>query len=88
MVYVYKTKGTCSIQIRLELDGDIVRNVSFFGGCDGNLKGIPRLVEGMTVDEVERRLSGITCGWKSTSCPDQLARAVRQAYEESQRKEA
>ena len=87
MEYVYYTKGTCSQAIRLELEGDVVHNVQFFGGCDGNLKGIPRLVEGMTVDEVEQRLKGITCGWKPTSCPDQLACAVRKAWEESQKQE-
>ena len=80
MSYVYKTKGTCSSQIEVELDGDIVKDVKFTGGCNGNLKAIPRLVEGMTVDEVERRISGIPCGMKGTSCGDQLAKALREAY--------
>lgn len=85
MSYTYKTKGTCSSQIELELEGDIVHNVKFTGGCDGNLKAIPQLVEGMTVDEVERRIGGIRCGFKNTSCGDQLAKACREAYENSQK---
>ena len=68
MSYIYKTKGTCSTQIEVELDGNIVKNVKFTGGCQGNLQAIPRLVEGMTVEEVERRISGIHCGMKNTSC--------------------
>lgn len=79
MSYIYKTKGTCSTQIELELDGDIVRNVRFTGGCNGNLKAIPRLVEGMTVDEVVQKIGGVTCGAKGTSCGDQLARACLEA---------
>ena len=81
MSYIYKTKGTCSTQIEVELDGNIVKNVKFTGGCQGNLQAIPRLVEGMTVEEVERRISGIHCGMKNTSCGDQLARALREAYD-------
>jgi len=80
MSYVYKTKGTCSTLIEVDLDGDIVRNVKFTGGCHGNLQAIPKLVEGMSVEEVERRISGIRCGFKNTSCGDQLAKAVREAY--------
>ena len=80
MVYTYKTKGTCSRQITFELDGNIVKNVEFFGGCNGNLKGIAKLVEGLTVEEVTEKLSGMTCGFKSTSCPDQLAIALNEAY--------
>ena len=76
MSYVYKTKGTCSTKIEVELEGNIVRNVVFTGGCHGNLQAIPKLVEGMTVEEVERRISGIRCGFKNTSCPDQLATAL------------
>lgn len=85
MSYIYKTKGTCSTQIELELDGDIVHNVKFTGGCHGNLQAIPALVEGMTVSEVERRIGGICCGYKGTSCGDQLAKACREAYEKSQK---
>ena len=79
--YEYLTQNTCSQVISLDLDGDIVRNVSFLGGCEGNLKAIPRLVEGMTVAEIEQKLKGIQCGLRGTSCGDQLARAVREAYE-------
>lgn len=84
MSYLYKTKGTCSTQIEVELDGDIVKDVKFTGGCHGNLQAIPRLVQGMTVDEVERRISGIRCGMKNTSCGDQLAKALREAYNAQQ----
>lgn len=81
MRYVYNTQGTCSTQIAFDLNGDVVTNVVYQGGCDGNLKAIPILVDGMTVEEIEEKLKGITCGWKDTSCADQLARAVRLAYE-------
>lgn len=83
MSYVYKTKGTCSTQIELELEGNIVHNVKFTGGCHGNLQAIPALVEGMTVEEVEKRIAGIRCGFKNTSCGDQLAKACRAALEAS-----
>lgn len=83
--YLYSTKGTCSRQILVELDDRIVKKVVFFGGCDGNLKAIPKLVEGLTVEQVEEKLSGITCGFKSTSCGDQLAKAVRAAYQSNQK---
>ncbi len=75
----YQTRGTCARQISLDLDGDTVHNVRFFGGCDGNLKAIPILVEGLTVDQVAEKLSGIRCGAKNTSCGDQLAKAVQAA---------
>lgn len=81
--YEYKTRGTCSSLITLDLEGDIVRNVKFTGGCDGNLKAIPRLVEGLTVKDVEDKVAGIQCGFKNTSCADQLSKAVRAAYEAS-----
>ena len=81
--YDYVTKGTCSQMISLDLDGDVVKNVSFLGGCNGNLKGVSKLVEGLTVGQIEGTLKGITCGMKPTSCPDQLAIAVREAYEAS-----
>lgn len=81
MSYIYKTKGTCSTQIEVELEGNIVRDVKFTGGCNGNLQAIPKLVEGMTVEEVEKRISGIKCGFKNTSCGDQLAIACREALE-------
>ncbi len=81
MEYIYKTKGTCSSQIKLNIEGSVVTDVSFTGGCNGNLKAIPALVNGLTVDEIEGKLSGITCGMKGTSCGDQLAKACREAYE-------
>ena len=77
----YVTEGTCSQVISLDLDGDVVRNIQFMGGCPGNLKAISTLVDGWTVDQIEEKLKGITCGRKPTSCGDQLARAVRKAYE-------
>lgn len=78
-MYVYKTKGVCSREIIIDLDGDTVKSVEFVGGCNGNTKGIASLVEGMKIDEVVDRLKGITCGFKSTSCPDQLATALEEA---------
>jgi uncharacterized protein (TIGR03905 family) len=84
MTYEFKTKGTCASRITFELDGDTVKNVQFTGGCNGNLKGISSIVDGMTVEEITSKLSGITCGFKSTSCPDQLAQAVAEAYAKQQ----
>ncbi len=81
MQYIYKTKGTCSSEIRFDIDGDVITNVAFTGGCNGNLKAIPRLVDGQTVEWIESKVKGIKCGFKNTSCGDQLARAVREAYE-------
>ena len=72
----YKTKGTCSTAIDIELDGSIIKSVKFTGGCNGNLKGISSLVVGMTAEDAISRLKGIRCGFKGTSCPDQLARAL------------
>lgn len=77
----YKTQDTCSQLISLDIDGDRVYNVSFTGGCNGNLKAIPILVEGMTVEQIEKKLSGVLCGRRPTSCADQLTKAVRAAYE-------
>lgn len=77
---VYQTSGTCSQQIDLDIDDENrVRNVQFLGGCNGNLQGVSRLIEGMKVEEVKERLGGIRCGYKNTSCPDQLVRALEQA---------
>ena len=78
----FKTKGTCSQRILFEIDENVLKNVQFIGGCNGNLKGIGALVEGMAVDEVIARLEGTTCGMKNTSCPDQLATALKKAKEE------
>lgn len=81
MEFTYRTKGVCSQVIKFNIEGNIISNVSFLGGCNGNLKAISKLVEGMTVEDIETKLKGNTCGFKSTSCADQLAIAVRQAYE-------
>ena len=81
--YDYLTEGTCSQVISMDLDGDKVKNIQFMGGCNGNLKAVSKLVDGMTVDEIESKLGGNTCNGRPTSCADQLAIAVRQAYTES-----
>ena len=77
----YQTKGTCSTSIDIELENGIVQSVSFTGGCNGNLQGISKLVAGMDAREAIQRLKGIRCGYKSTSCPDQLAHALEQIKE-------
>ena len=79
MQYEYKTKGTCSQRILFQVEDGKVRDVQFLGGCNGNLQGIGKLVEGMDIDEVISRLEGIHCGMKATSCPDQLACALKEA---------
>ena len=79
MTIDYKTNGTCSRQMIVDVEDGVVRAVKIVGGCDGNLKGISKLVVGMKVEDVVDRLSGIRCGAKATSCPDQLATALRQA---------
>ena len=82
MDYTYKTSGTCSRLIHFTLEDGKVKNVSFEGGCNGNLQGISRLVVGMDAQEAIRRMRGIQCGFKSTSCPDQLATALEQALQQ------
>ena len=77
MQYEYKTNGVCSRTIFFEVEDNKVKNVQFVGGCNGNLKGIAALVEGMDIDDVIARVEGTTCGMKSTSCPDQLAQALK-----------
>jgi len=84
MIYTYKTQGTCSRQIDVELEGKIIKSVRFYGGCNGNLTGISNLVEGMDIDFVISRFAGNTCGPRPTSCPDQLAKALRAAYKAEQ----
>ena len=84
MTYTYATSGTCSRQIDFELDGNIIKNVVYTGGCHGNLQGISKLVEGMPAEEAIKRLRGICCGSKTTSCPDQLAMALEAALEKQQ----
>ena len=79
MQFEYKTKGTCSQHILFDVEDGKVMNVQFLGGCNGNLKGIGALVEGMNIDDVIARVDGIRCGGKETSCPDQLATAMKQA---------
>lgn len=75
--YNYKTSGVCSQNILITVNGDIIEEVQFIGGCPGNLQGIGKLVKGKTIDEVATLLSGISCGGKPTSCPDQLSRALK-----------
>lgn len=83
MKFTYKPQGVCSIEINFELEGDKVKNVSFVGGCNGNLKAISKLVDGMSVSEIENKLLGNICGRRQTSCADQFAKAVKKAYNES-----
>ena len=82
MNYTFKTRGVCAAKIDFAVEDNIVKNVSFTGGCNGNLKGISALVDGMPVDEVIQRVEGITCGFKQTSCCDQFAQALKQVKSE------
>ena len=81
MRYQYKTKNTCSQVISFDIEGNVIKNIEFLGGCDGNLKAISKILDGATVEEIESKLLGNTCGRRPTSCADQLARAVREAYD-------
>ncbi|WP_411677695.1 TIGR03905 family TSCPD domain-containing protein [Caproicibacter sp.] len=83
MQYRYKTRGTCSTEMMIDLDGDTIRSVKITGGCSGNLQGICALVQGQKAEDVIRLLQGIRCGLKPTSCPDQLAKALTLAREKS-----
>ena len=88
MEYTFETQNTCAKRIKFNINGNIITKVQFLeGGCPGNLQALPRLVEGMTVEEIQKKIGGILCGTKGTSCADQLARAVQKAYEESKKKE-
>ncbi len=78
----YKTTGTCSVQIDFDIENNELHNVTFTGGCNGNTKGIAALVEGQQPEEVIKRLKGIKCGFRNTSCPDQLAKAIEEAIQE------
>lgn len=78
-MYTYRTNGVCSMAINFDIDDDKVKSVEFIGGCSGNTQGVARLVEGMPVEEAIKRLEGIKCGNKPTSCPDQLATALKKA---------
>ena len=79
MTIDYKTKGTCSSRMRIEVEDGVVRDIQITGGCDGNLQGLSRLVTGMKVEDVISRLEGIRCGFKPSSCPDQLAQALKES---------
>ena len=79
MSYMYKTKGTCSMIINIDMNGNVLEDVSFEGGCNGNLKAISSLVKGMTYEEIRGKVGGITCGFKSTSCADQLVKGMEEA---------
>ena len=86
MRHKYRTQFTCAMEIDFDLDGDVVSNIEFIGGYNGNLKAISKLVDGFTVEQIEQKLLGNTCGMKPTSCADQLAKAVRKAYDEENSK--
>ena len=81
--YTYKTQGTCSTDIHFDINGNVISNVSFENGCNGNLQAVSRLVDGMTVDQIKEKCKGINCGSKGTSCADQLALAVEKAFKET-----
>lgn len=83
MQFVYKTNGTCSTCIQLKVEEGVLKEARFIGGCNGNLQGISRLVEGMPVDEVISKLEGISCGGRPTSCPDQLCKALKELTQNS-----
>lgn len=83
MVYKYKTQGVCSREMIIDVENDIVKSVEIIGGCDGNRKGISMLVSGMNIDDVIKRLKGIDCRGRGTSCPDQLARALEEIKNEN-----
>lgn len=78
MTYTYRPQGVCSQEMEIETEGSVIKSVRVIGGCSGNLQGISRLVEGMEIDEAIRRMEGIRCGFKPTSCPDQLAKALKE----------
>lgn len=83
MHYLYRCSGTCSQTVEFDIENDKITNVKFMGGCNGNLKAISKLVDGMSVSEIEAKLKGNTCGFRPTSCADQLAIAVRKASNEN-----
>ena len=74
----YKTRGVCSREVSFDIENNIIKNVVFTGGCNGNTQGVSRLIEGMNIDEAISRIDGIDCGGRGTSCPDQLARALKE----------
>ena len=81
MEFAYKTKNVCSLEIDFKLDGNVVTDITFIGGCNGNLKALSKVLDGWTVEQIEEKLLGNTCGGRPTSCADQLAKAVRLAYD-------
>ena len=85
MRYEVRPQNVCARMITFDWEGDVVKNVAFTGGCNGNLKAVSKLVDGMTVEQIEGYLKGNTCGFRNTSCADQLAQAVRKCYEESRK---
>ncbi len=85
MKYKYETRGTCSKEIKFDIEGNIIKNIEFYGGCPGNLQAISKAMEGKTVEEIESLFKDIKCGNKPTSCSAELAKAVRMAYEESKK---
>lgn len=85
MHYSYMAKGTCAIKIEFDINGDVISHIAFTGGCNGNLKAISKILDGWTVSQIESKIKGNTCGYKQTSCADQLAIAVRKAYEENKK---
>lgn len=84
MRYEYKTENTCAQLISFDIEGNVIRNIEFYGGCNGNLKAISKLVDGWTAEKIEEMLLGNTCGRRPTSCADQLAKAVRAAVAKSE----
>ena len=86
MRYLYRTNGTCSTRIEFDIDDDIITNVQFTDGCPGNLLALPILVDGMSVEEIEKKLGDVRCGRRGTSCAHQLSLAVREAYEKTKNK--
>ena len=84
MTHDFRTRGVCAAKITFDLNDGIVSNVQFMGGCNGNLKGISKLVEGMKAEDVIKKIKGTKCGFKNTSCPDQLATALEQALSEGE----
>ncbi len=82
-MFTFYPEGVCSMMIEIELEGDIIKDVVFTGGCNGNLSGISKLIKGMNAEEVIEKLEGTRCGFKDTSCPDQLSKALRQALNEA-----
>ena len=80
MRYTYRTQGVCSSEISFDIDGNVISNISFKGGCNGNLKALSKVLDGWTVEQIVEKLEGNTCGFKGTSCADQLTKAVKEAY--------